>query len=120
MPIPSHHQNLDDNETERGVAMYEKGYRFRLSFAEPTILAPLYFKTLTEIGPFVRKNFPEVKNWHGCRINPDGTGELKLTDEEYFEWRNDYLTVEKYAEHKGLNVNDARRAIQDKKQEIES
>jgi len=33
-----------------------------------------------------------------------------LTD-VYLEFRNDYLTVEKYAEHNGLNVNEAENLI---------
>ena len=119
MPIPKNQQHLGENETELGAAVYEKGYRFRVSFALPDTTAPLYFKTLTEIRPLILKDFPNAANWHFCRIGPDGTGQLKLSDEEYFEWRNDYLTVETFAEHKGLNVNDARRAIQAKKQEID-
>ena len=33
-----------------------------------------------------------------------------LTD-IYLEFRNDYLTVEKYAEHNGLSVNEAENLI---------
>jgi hypothetical protein len=30
----------------------------------------------------------------------------------YLDWRNNYLTYEKYAEHNGLTVNEADRLIQ--------
>jgi hypothetical protein len=29
----------------------------------------------------------------------------------YLEWRNNYLTIDKYAEHNGLLVNEAQRLI---------
>jgi hypothetical protein len=30
----------------------------------------------------------------------------------YLDWRNNYLTYEKYAEHHGLTINEADRLIQ--------
>ena len=32
--------------------------------------------------------------------------------EIYLDWRNNYLTVEKFAEHKGLTVDEAHSLIQ--------
>ena len=32
-------------------------------------------------------------------------------EKEYIEWFNDYLTVEKFAEHKGLTVDQAQIII---------
>ncbi len=62
----------DDERYEKDFEMFSKGYRCEIS--HPTIGQPLYFKSPDEVGPFLRQNFPNIKDVHTrMLVEPEDT-----------------------------------------------
>lgn len=60
------------NLQEHCKGMYAKGYRFCIVFAESSGLMPLCVKTLAEIGPLMREQYPKEKNYRGFEFDENG------------------------------------------------
>jgi|LakMenEpi03Aug12_release.lakeMendotaPanAssembly.Ray.scaffolds.fasta_scaffold03312_22 hypothetical protein len=58
---------------EQLAKLYQKGYRFLIMF-EANKIEPLAVKTLTEIGPLMRTQYPEQKKY--CAQEFDASGRL--------------------------------------------
>ena len=72
---------------ERLEKLYRKGYRFCIEF-EDNKIEPLAVKTLSEIGPLMRTNYKDEKNWQAWEFDVDGNKTTKwkqTTNPDFFE-----------------------------------